>query len=256
MASVGKTLCLYGAKGGIGKSIIALNLAGVSVSEGNKTLLLDAAIHTGCLSMMINEDINNTIYNLVDDMSNNRFRKISDYVYKYSENLDIIPAPKDPRQGNKINSRYLNLILEKVRAQYDVIIIDTGCKMDEINIVTLDATDQILFIIDNDVFTLKNTRCILNIFNDCNITNFKVLLNTSLLFSTPYFSLNDIKKIIGANVDYHITKDFFIKDISSYLYNSKIPSLEKNYSKKYKSDYNTLKIIIKDLKEGVTNEKD
>ena len=48
MANKGHTLCLYGAKGGIGKSIIALNLAGVSVSNGNKTLLLDFAIHTGC----------------------------------------------------------------------------------------------------------------------------------------------------------------------------------------------------------------
>lgn len=255
MTNVGKTICLYGAKGGIGKSIIALNLAGVSVSSGNKTLILDFAIHTGCLGMMADIEIKNTLYNFVDDISNNRFKKVSDYVYNYSENLDIIPAPKDPRQGNKINSRYLSLILEKVSSQYDVIIIDTGCKMDEVNLVTLDSVDEILFIIDNDVFTLKNTRSILNIFNDCNITNYKVLLNLSINFTTPYFSLNDIKKVIGANVDYYLSKDLFIKDISSYLYNCKIPAMEKNFRKKHKSDYKTMELILKDLKEGGKSEE-
>lgn len=256
MANKGHTLCLYGAKGGIGKSIIALNLAGVSVSNGNKTLLLDFAIHTGCLGMMLDVDIKNTLFNLVDDISNNRFRKISDYVYNYKENLDIIPAPKDPRQGNKINSRYLSLILEKVKSQYDVVIIDTGSKMDDVNIVTLDSVDKILFVIDNDVFTLKNTRSILNIFSDCNISNFKVLLNMSISFSTPYFTLNDIKKIIGANVDYYLTKDLFIKDISTYLYESKIPAFDKNFAKKHKADYKTMELILKDLKEGGISEED
>lgn len=256
MANKGHTLCLYGAKGGIGKSIIALNLAGVSVSNGNKTLLLDFAIHTGCLGMMLDVDIKNTLFNLVDDISNNRFRKISDYVYNYKENLDIIPAPKDPRQGNKINSRYLSLILEKVKSQYDVVIIDTGSKMDDVNIVTLDSVDKILFVIDNDVFTLKNTRSILNIFSDCNISNFKVLLNMSISFSTPYFTLNDIKKVIGANVDYYLTKDLFIKDISTYLYESKIPALDKNFAKKHKADYKTMELILRDLKEGGVSEED
>lgn len=256
MANKGYTLCLYGAKGGIGKSIIALNLAGVSVSNGNKTLLLDFAIHTGCLGMMLDVDIKNTLFNLVDDISNNRFRKISDYVYNYKENLDIIPAPKDPRQGNKINSRYLSLILEKVKSQYDVVIIDTGSKMDDVNIVTLDSVDKILFVIDNDVFTLKNTRSILNIFSDCNISNFKVLLNMSISFSTPYFTLNDIKKVIGANVDYYLTKDLFIKDISTYLYESKIPALDKNFAKKHKADYKTMELILRDLKEGGVSEED
>ena len=256
MANKGKTLCVFGTKGGIGKSIIAMNLGGVSAGLGNKTLIMDFDMHTGVQGMLINKKIKNTIYHLTDDLINNRFKRINDYIYKYQENLDILPSPKDPRRGNKISSRYLSLIIEKVKREYDIIIIDTGSKMDEINIVTLDEVDRTLFIIDNDIFTLKNTRSILNIFSDCNIKNFKVLLNMSHDFKTPYFSLNDMKKIIGANIDYTLSKDLFIKDITSYLYECKIPSLVSGFNKKYKNDYNNMKLIIDELKVGGLNEED
>lgn len=255
MTKTGKTICVFSPKGGVGKTIISLNLAGVASSMDYRVLILDFAVHTGCTSMMINEEIKKTLYHLTDDMVNNRFKKISDYVYKYNDKIDILPAPKDPRQGNKINSRYLSMIIEKVRNMYDVVIIDTGAKMDEINIVTLDSSDLVLFVVDNDLFTLKNTRNILNIFNDCNITNYKVLLNASIDFKTPYFSIMDMKKIIGANIDYTLTKNLFMKDITSYLYDCKIPSLTDNFSKKYKEDYKNMKIIIEDLKRGEENEK-
>lgn len=255
MTKEGKTICVYSPKGGVGKTILSLNLAGVCAKMEYRVLLLDFAVHTGTLGMIVNEEIKKTLYHLTDDMVNNRFKKISDYIYKYNDKIDVLPAPKDPRQGNKISSRYLSMIIEKVRNQYDTIIIDTESIMDEINIVTLDSSDLILFVIDNDMFTLKNTRNILNIFNDCNITNYKVLLNASNDFKTPYFSIMDMKKIIGANIDYTLSKNLFMKDITSYLYECKIPSLTDGFSKKYKEDYNNMKMIIEDFKKGDVNEK-
>lgn len=255
MTKKGNTICLFSPKGGTGKTVLSLNLAGVASDMKLRTLLLDFDMHTGCLSMVINEEMNKTIYHLTDDLLNNRFKKLSDYIYKYNEYIDILPAPKDPRQGNKITSKYLQIILDKVKRDYDLVIIDTNNQMDDVNIVTLDSVDNILFIINNDLFTIKNTRNILNIFNDYNITNYKVLLNESIDFKTPYFSISDMKKIIGSNIDYSISKNSYIKDITSYLYDNKIPSLLEGYSKKCKSDYNTMKLIIKDAG-GEKNEEE
>lgn len=254
MGKLGKSLAIYSPKGGVGKTVLSLNLAGIA-SSSNKVLLMDFDMHSGSLAMIINEEINKTIYHLTDDLVNNRFRKMSDYVYKYNENIDVLPAPKDPRQGNKISSRYLSMIIEKVKNLYDFVIIDTSSQMDEVNIVTLDSVDTILFVIDNDNYTLKNTRNILNIFNDCNINNYKVLLNASIDFKTPYFSIMDMKKIIGANIDYSLSKNLFIKDISSYLYECKIPSLVRGFNKKYRVDCNTLKLVVEDVKRGEVHEE-
>lgn len=253
--NLGKTICLYSPKGGVGKTVLALNLAGVSSSLGYKTLLVDFDIFTGSLSMIINEDITKTIYNFSEDLLNNRFKKIDDYLYKYNENIDVLSSPKDPRQGNKINSKYVKSILEKVKTEYDIIIVDTNNVLNDITLTALDNSDLDLFVITNDLFTLKNTRNVLNIFNDIEKDNYKVLLNLSCNFKTEYFTLNDIKKIIGSNVDYIISKNSYIKDITSYLYDNKIPSLLNAFPKKCKTDYNTMKLIIEDVKGQDKNEE-
>lgn len=255
MEKVGKTICIYSPKGGVGKTVLALNLAGVASGLNYKVLLLDYDMTSGSLGMIINEEYKKTIYNMADDLMNNRYKKFSDYVYKYNDYIDVLPAPKDPRQGKKIESRYLSIILEKVRNQYDIVLIDTNSKMDEINLVAMDEADLNLFVIDNDIFTLKNMKNVITIFNDCNITNYRILLNMSNAFKTPYFSIMDMKKIINANIDYTLSRELFMRDITSYLYECKIPSLISGFERKYKNDYNNMKMVIDDLKRGVTHEK-
>ena len=71
---------------------------------------------------------------------------------------------------------------------------------------TLDKVDQILYIINNDPVTLKNMKSLITIFNNLNITNYKILLNNSANPFKRYFSLFDIKNIIKNNIDYENNK--------------------------------------------------
>lgn len=254
MKILGRTLCIFSPKGGMGKTVLTLNLAGAASNLKLRTLVLDFDMYNGCISSILGEEINKTVYHLIDDLLNNRYKKLDDYLYKYNEYINILPAPKDPRQGSKISGKYIELLIDKVRREYDLVLIDTSSIMDEVNVITLDSSDSILFVIDNDYFTLKNTRNIINIFNDIEKFNYKVLLNQSIRENTPFFTMSDIKKIIGANIDYNISKASYIKDITSYLYDGKIPSLISSYKKK--ADYKTLELIIKDVKEGEINEEE
>lgn len=252
-----KSICLFSPKGGVGKTIIAMNIAGLLSKRGEKVLLIDFDVFNGGLSMLINDNITKTIYQLTDDLTNNRFKTISDYVHKYNENIDILCAPKDPRQGSKIDSTYIDIIFEKALSNYNYIIIDTSSVLDEINLVTLDIVSKIFFVTTNDVMSLKNLRNVINIFKDYEIDNFKVILNASFDFKYPYFSLQEMKKIIGVNIDYTFSNAFFIKDISKLIYDNKIPVLDNSVYKKCKSEINKLDVLIEEeiLSEGENNEK-
>ena len=241
----GKILCLFGVKGGIGKSVLALNLAGVANNNKIKTLIIDMDIYGGSIAFALNKNNNKTIYNFVDDYNNNRFQDLNDYITKYNEYIDFIACPKDPRKSNKIDSTYLEILLNKARFNYDLIIIDTNHILDEINLCIMDKSDLILFVVTNDMFDLKNMRSLIGIFKDLEKTNYKVLLNNSYRNDKNYYDIQAIKDIIKNNIDYSISDKYYVKNIQEIIDNGDIITLNKKYVGT--RDYKVLDLIIENV---------
>ncbi len=153
---IGKSVCITSSKGGVGKTFLTLCLAGVYEAIGKKVLILDLDLSGGGIAVATNKTFERTIYNFVDDYSNNRFKNFDDYVTKYDDLIHILPSPKDPRQANKIDSKYLEIAMEKAKYHYDIVLVDTTHHLDETNLVILDDVDSILFVLQNDPLHLKN----------------------------------------------------------------------------------------------------
>ena len=114
---------------------------------------------------------------LADSINNNRFTTLADYVTKYNENIDVLASPKDPRMANKVTGKYLPLIFEMAKREYDVVLVDTSHILDEINLTIMDNSYMILFVITNDLVDLKNMKSLISIFKDANKTNYITVLN-------------------------------------------------------------------------------
>ena len=239
----GDILCVFGVKGGNGKSVLSMNLAGICSNIKKRVLLIDADFYGGSIAVTLNKPINKTIFNFVDDYNNNRFKNINDYITQYNNYIDYIAAPIDPRKANKIDSRYVDILLDKAKFNYDLIIIDTNHILNEINLSILDKSDKILFLTTNDSFDLKNMRNLISIFKDLDIDKYKVLLNNGIYENRNYYSLYDIKNIIKTNIDYELNN--YIVDIDKIILDGKIITLDNKY--KSNSDYKVLESIIFDI---------
>ena len=75
----------------------------------------------GGISVLLNLNNTKTIYNLADDILNNRFNDTKDYVVSYSDYIDILPSCKDPRQGNKIDLKLIEQIISLYKNNYDLL---------------------------------------------------------------------------------------------------------------------------------------
>ena len=61
MNSKGMSICITSAKGGVGKTITTLNLAGLYEQLGKKVLIIDFDLASGGIAVALNIDINKTI---------------------------------------------------------------------------------------------------------------------------------------------------------------------------------------------------
>ena len=241
-----KVITVTSVKGGVGKTTTVLNLAGVLSTLNKRVLIVDLDLYSGDIASTLALNYNRDIYNLFEDMNNNKFDNLENYMTSYNDNIKVLAAPKDPRFARKITSKTLNLILYKASMKFDVILIDTNHILTDINLFAYDFSDQILYIINNDSMNLKNMKTFVSILTDMNKTNYKIILNESISRDKGYYNKYDIKNVINKNVNYIIPSNFFVKNIDKYIIEGKILTLD-NISKKHKETIKIFDLIASDI---------
>jgi len=227
----GKIIAVSSFKGGVGKTITVLNLAGAFSKLNKKVLIIDLDLESGNISVALNTKNTKTLYNVVDDLSNNRFKDYKDYTEKYDENIHVINSIKDPRQAKLIDARYIELFLNHVKYKYDIILLDNAHGFSTITLTSLDIADTSLFIMNNDIMDIKVARSSLAIMEDIGKENIKILLNESIKPTNDFFRKSDIENIIKTNINYVLEKKYHIKNINNYILEGKILSLNSNLKK-------------------------
>lgn len=242
-----KIVTITSVKGGVGKTTTALNLAGTFSKMGKRVLIMDLDLYGGGIAASLNISNDKDIYKLIDDMNNNRFDQIDNYVVPFNDLIYVLPAPKDPRYANKINVKYLSIVISRASVKYDIILIDTTHILNELNLITLDNSDMIVYILSNDPIDLKNMKSMVSIYKDMKKDNYMIILNESKDRLRNYFSKYDIKNIVKDNVDYIIPSEFYIKNFDKYILDGEILTLNKKLIKANKKSMKTFDMIANSI---------
>ena len=243
----GKIITISSVKGGVGKTTMTLNLAGIYCELNKRVLIIDLDLYSGGIAASLNVKNKKDIYTMIDSMANNRFTELKKYVTTYNKNIDVLACPKDPRMGAKVSGRYIPVIFDLAKKEYDVVLVDTYHILDEINLTALDYSYMTLFIITNYILDLKIIKSLISIFKDTDKKNYLILLNNSRDIGKDYLSLYDIRTIIKNNIDYTLSKNYYIKNIDKYTISGEILTLNNSINLFHSKDINNMKKMALDL---------
>ena len=79
----GKIITVSSVKGGVGKTTTLLNLAGVLSNKKKKVLIIDMDLYGSAIAASLNLNDDKNVYTLMDDLNNNRFDHIDNYITKF-----------------------------------------------------------------------------------------------------------------------------------------------------------------------------
>lgn len=243
----GKIITVTSAKGGVGKTIFLLNLAGIFSRMKQKVLIVDCDLVGGAVALDLNLNPIKNIFHISDDIFNNRYQNYTDYLTSYQDNIDIVTSCKDPKQALKIDMNYIMMFLKQVKNEYDIILVDTTHGFTKENINILDKSDIILYMMTNDIMDIKNTKSYMEVMNDIEMDHIKIILNNSRDINLNYFSKYDIRSMIGRNIDYSLDRSLYIKNITSFLIEGEIFTLNKSLTFKDKNDLKKLENMARDF---------
>ncbi|KRQ86263.1 Transcriptional regulatory protein DegU [Caloramator mitchellensis] len=202
----GKIVTFFSSKGGVGKTVLAVNSA-VEFSKTKKTILIDMDLMFGDVSLMVDGANHKTILDTIDDEQLDSYNSLKPYIFGYKENLDILFAPKKPESAEYIGKDSVEKIFKIIKRHYDLIIVDTGINFNDTTLYVLDNSDYILLISTMDIISLKNTKLGLSVMKSLGYDNKKVKIVINR-FNTDYgINKGDVEDVFKENIFASIPDD-------------------------------------------------
>lgn len=200
-------ITVFGAKGGLGKSTIAANLAVKLAEKRKKVALVDLDLQFGDLHIFLDIEPKDTIIELVQDVISPNIDSVRSYMTVHSSGVHVLCAPKSPEYAELVSAEKIQSLLSLLRSYYDYVIIDTAPSFTEVTITAIESSSIIFFVTGLDISILRNSKLSVSILDSLQQTDkIRILVNRAVDMNS--ITINDVQKIIGYPIWSKIPSDY------------------------------------------------
>jgi pilus assembly protein CpaE len=155
----GKIVTVFSAKGGVGCSTIAVNMAiALQQNAASKVVVVDTSLQFGDVGVLLNLYASRTMADLAAHADELDDELINDIFIPHSSGVKALLAPSRPEVADTITPALLTEILTRLRTMFDVIIVDTGSILDDIVLNVLDVSDKIIVVTTPEIPAIKDAK--------------------------------------------------------------------------------------------------
>ncbi len=206
-----KKIVIFSTKGGVGKTLIAANLA-VSLSRGEfkRVCVIDLDTHVaGDMARMLNLKPQKAMVDLISllERQPQQFKKDDFAVHSPDLNIDFLAGILRPQQSPHLKPEKITEVFALLDKHYDYIIIDGGRNFSELFINILNQANLILLVVTPDILSIYQTKWALDTLQSLHfpLAMIKVVLNRAE--SVASISWQEVKVNLAVDIIAQIPSD-------------------------------------------------
>lgn len=182
-----RLVAVYSPKGGVGRSVIACNLAvAIKKMTDARVALVDADLQSGDAHVLLNMNTPSTIDDL-REAGGLDAEVISGTVAVHDSGVELLRAPIALESAELFTADAMKAILVELREHFDYLIVDTDDTFSESTLTVLDMADQILLVTTLEVTTINKVTRFFEVVDRLGYPESKVKLICNRV--DPYFGI-------------------------------------------------------------------
>ena len=199
---------VFSPKGGVGRTTVAVNLAVASAQMGKKVALVDASFQFGDVGVLLNlNPRNKSIADLASELQGGEAESLDTFMITHSSGVRVLLAPPSPEQAELIGPQEVKRVIERLRLDHDLVVVDCPSTFNEPTLAVLDEADLILTLLTLEITSVKNMRLFLEVCEQLGYGPEKIRLVLNRADSTLGIRVADVEHSIGRKVDHTIVSD-------------------------------------------------
>ena len=212
-AGRGTVVTITGAKGGIGKSVISVNLALALMQETERSVVIfDADTDNGDVATMLDVNPTQTFADLVPRLDRVDRDSIRGYLTEHSSGLQVLAGPQDPDLWTRLDPEDLKRVIDLLSQTFDFVVIDTRGAYDMAVRACIEVSTLTLVITTGEVSSIRDTTAAMRRVSSWNIDpdRLKVILNRGPRVNG--FKVEDIEQAFNQEVFWQMPSDHRIPE--------------------------------------------
>jgi len=204
----GTVVTVFGAKGGIGKTTIATNLATALVQKtGQSVALVDLDTRFGDVAILMDMPTDRSISDLALPDEEIDREAVQSCLYTHGTGVAILPSPIRPSEWHSIHPGHIEKVVAVLAATHDYVLLDTPGTFNDIVSRSLEMCTILLLTATPDLASLKDTILALEMLRSWSFPTEKVKIVINHTNDVHGDARVDIRRVLGKEIFWSIPYD-------------------------------------------------
>ncbi|MFC5469339.1 CpaE family protein [Cohnella suwonensis] len=205
----GEMIVVCSAKGGIGRTVMAVNLAVALTKKNIQIGLLDGSFQFGDVALALDLHPTFTIKDIAENIESMDRYTLAGFLIQHSSGVKVLAAPERPEYADLVTPALIDRACDLLLSHHDYLIVDTGAGLQEKTLQFIEKADQIFVLTTLEMTAIKNTKLMLETLEVLGYKDkVQLIINRSTMDSV--IKAPDVPDILGVESTIYVPNDFHL----------------------------------------------
>jgi pilus assembly protein CpaE len=210
--TLGQVAVAFSTKGGVGKSVVATNLAvTLATNAPGRVALVDADLQFGDVAVLLGIPPLHTTTDAASAIENADEILMEGLLATHeASKLRVLCAPVEPSAGDKITPEEMVAIIRMLRHMFDYVVVDMPPHFDDVVLALIEEADAVLLVASMDIPSIKNLKVGIQTLDLLSLAGGKLKLVLNRANARVHLDVGDVERALGVTAEFRIPSDISI----------------------------------------------